>query len=256
MKEKIHHWIKAEKFKLLTVLLASVVNILVLIPTYFIEKYINTGFLIFGVGTLFFFLVKECKKTKQISIVYLFGVNVISLINFLWSYNIIFNSYLLWIRAILFLAVVISGLIIAWKGKKGLEQQFIGYLIISLLTVVLNFGGFYEALYSMYFPYELEGFKIEQEMSYSQAITPMDFIYYSGDAFFGTDISDVRIRYIDYTQLNNQESIMSKYVDKYESATKIIQLAKLVSFIESILFIVYISILVMGVDSKKEEDDS
>lgn len=256
MSRKIWSWIKIEKIRLLIVLLMSVANIFALIPTYFNEKYVNTAFLLFGVGFLITLLICNCKKTKKISKIYLIGINIISVINFLWSSDIILPMYLLIIRGILFLIVLVLGLVVVWRAKTRLAEKFIPYLIVSLLTVILNFGGIYESLYSMYFPYGQEGLEIDQSMTYSQAVMPIDFIYYSADAFFGTDISNVSIKYIDYTKWYDKENLEAIHIDKYEGAQITIQIIKMLSLVESMLFIIYISIVVMSAEGIKREEDS
>lgn len=83
---------------------------------------------------------------------------------------------------------------------------------------------------------------------------PCDFIYYSADTLFGTDISDVSIRYIDYMDLRDQNNIVSRYADQYEKGQIIPQIIKLLSLSESVLFIVYISIIVLGAEEKNAGD--
>lgn len=254
MNQKIRNWIKREKIKLLIVLVV-VINILALIPTYFNEKYVNTAFLVLSVGFLSILLIRDCKRTKKISKIYLIGINSISLINFLGSYDIVFPMGLLWVRVILFLIVAVLGLVVVLRAKIKIVEKFTPYLIVSLLTVILNFGGLYQSLYSMYSPYGQEGLEIDQSMSYSQAVMPIDFIYYSADAFFGTDISDVSIKYIDYMKWYDENSMEAIHLDKYEGAIMTIQIIKMLSLFESVLFLVYISIIVMGAEGVKREDD-
>ncbi|MFO1443260.1 hypothetical protein KDN24_08530 [Bacillus sp. Bva_UNVM-123] len=256
MRDRIYGWIKAEWIKLSGIMLLSLLNILALKPIYLLAGYVNTLFLLFGVISISFFLIREYLKYQKISIIYVIGINVIALINFLGSPGVIFGICLLWIRFIIFLIPVVLGLFIVWKAKTKIVKHFHTYLILSLFTVILNFGGLYESLYSMYFPYGQENFKIDQEMSWSQVVMPIDFIYYSSDAFFGTNISDVSIKYIDYMELHNDESIMANHKDKYEGAINIIQIAKILSLLESILFIVYISIIVMGAEGVTSEETS
>lgn len=255
MSRKIWSWIKTEKIKLLIVLLVSVANILALLPTYFNEKYVNTAFLLLGVGLLIALLINDCKKTQKISKIYLIGINIISLINFFGAYNIILPMYLLLIRGVLFSIVLVLGLVVVWRAKTKIAGKFTPYLIVSLFTVILNFGGLYESLYSMYFPYGQEGLKIDQGMTYSQAAMPIDFIYYSADAFFGTDISDVSIKYIDYMKWYDKENSEAINIDKYEGARITIQIIKILSLFESMLFIIYISIVVMSAERIKKEED-
>lgn len=132
-----------------------------------------------------------------------------------------------------------------WEAKKN-KKKFILYLIISLLTVIIGFAGVFQAIYFEYFPYDQEALKIEQEMSFGQVIMPLDFIYYSADNLFGTDISDVSINYIDDTEYLQEDSIKARYADKNVGAKFAIQLTKIFSLGESLLFIIYISIIVLG----------
>ncbi|KLU57056.1 hypothetical protein EL84_07340 [Paenibacillus sp. VT-400] len=266
MKKKIYKWVGSEKINLKIVapiLLINVFSSLIcryfLIENYWImANFVNTPIYVTSIILLLIGLYKNYRVVNKFSLIYLFGINAVSLINILEG-NILLRDILqLWFKAISFIAIVILGLILLWKAKTKLLENFNLYLIISLITVILNFGGFYLSLYSMYYPYELQGFKIEQNMSYSQAVMPIDFLYYSADAFFGTDVSDVSLRYNDYMNLTG-DTLASKYKDKYEDANFTISIAKFASIVESILFLVYISIIVLnaeGIKSKTELKES
>ncbi len=184
------------------------------------------------------------------------SMNIIAAIHFLGTSGMDFDRWQLWLRAVVFLLVAISALVLAWIAKTNFIRSFNVYLIVSIMTVILNFGGFYGSIYSMYLPYGLESFKIEQDMSSEQAVMPKDFLYYSADAFFGTAISDVSLRYIDPQDLLDADKVASKYKDQYKAANRSIDIVKLFSMLESILFLVYISIIVLNAGASKKDTDS
>lgn len=265
MIKNIYNWVNSEKINLKIVAPILLINVFsTLIFRYFLignwsywimASFINTPIYVISIIFLLIGVYKTYQRVGGFSLIYLAGINAVSLINILEGNILLRDIFQLWFKAISFIAVAILGLFILWKAKTKLLENFNLYLIISLITVILNFGGFYLSLYSMYYPYELQGFKIEQEMSYSQAVMPVDFLYYSADAFFGTDISDVSLRYNDYMNLTG-DTIASKYKDKYEDANTTISIAKFVSIVESILFLVYISIIVLNAEGIKSKVES
>ncbi|SHN83278.1 hypothetical protein SAMN04487896_5257 [Paenibacillus sp. ov031] len=257
--EKIYRWISAEKINTMIVAMSLLlVNILSVIvpPSWFITKYFNTPIFLISIIILIIMLIKKCKKDKKISLVYLISINIISVISYVFVSGIWFDVWQLWLKAVIFITIVILGLVVVWKAKTKFVGKFNLYLIISLITVILNFGGFYNSLYSIYFRYGLESFKIEQGMTYPQAIIPSDFIYYSADAFFGTDLSDVSLRYNDHNNLIDKNNIASNYIDKYDDANLTIDIVKMFSMLESILFLVYISIIVLNTEGIKKKAES
>lgn len=243
-------WIKI----LIVCVLIPSINSLLLSQTYLFERYVNMTCFVLGIFIFGGLIIINYKLTQRISKTYLVGIIFISLINFYESKDVIFSEELLYVRAGLFLAVVSLGLWVVWIARTKIIEGFMKYLAISLLMVVLNFGGFYESLYSIYFPYGQEGFSIDQGMTYSQAVMPMDFIYYSADTFFGTDISDVRINYIDYMRGYDESSQEKKYIEKYEGAELTNRIIKISSLLESIIYLVYISIIVMGAGSEIKKE--
>lgn len=236
---------KRKLYKLLVIVL-SVCNLQKSLNLYF-----NMLSLVLSSVLISILLYREYKNSGKLSIIYIVGINFIVMTDFLRSSGLLFNFYLLFTRAIVYLALIALGIIIVWIART-FKKNFIKYLLLSLFMIIFNFGGLYGTLYSLYSPYGQESFEIDQKMSYSQAIMPLDFIYYSSDVFFGTNISDVKIKYIDYLDGYNEESIVSKHIDKYEGASLIIQITKMLSLFESVLFIVYISIIVMSSRGEKE----
>lgn len=197
---------------------------------------------------MFILLFRYYVQRKRFSMACLIGINIISIVYYFGSSYMFISISLLWIRAIIYFTYVILGLVVIWKSRKNLKKYFTQYLILSLVTVILSFSGIYDSLYSMYFRHGQESFKIDQDVSYEQAVMSLDFIYYSTDCFFGTDISDVQINYIDYRGYQDKNNIMSRYVDEASWAMRVVDLSKILSTGEALLFIIYISIIVMGIE--------
>lgn len=208
---------------------------------------VNTFVLLVSLVFLGFNSIRYIKKAEHKSIFYLAVADIVALLFILRAYTMIADSNYIIVRAFLFIILVVIGLWIVWEAKK-IKKKFILYLVVSLLTVIIGFAGVYQAIYFEYFPYDQEALKIEQEMSYEQVIMPLDFIYYSADNLFGTDISDVRINYIDDTEYLEDNSVKARHVNKNAGAKFAIQLIKIFALGESLLFIIYISIIVLGVD--------
>ena len=71
--------------------------------------------------------------------------------------------------------------------------------------------------------------------------------------FFGTDLSDVSLRYNDHNDLLDKNNVASYYVDKYSVANITIDIVKISSMLESILFLVYISIIDLNTEGVKRK---
>lgn len=250
--KKVYKIICTEKLKILYVTILIVLSLLLMINTQtIINGIINT--VIFSVSTISITIsiIRNYKKSKEISNIYLIGINIVSIICFFNFSHMSFHISILLIRAVSFTILVILGLWVVLKAKVIGIKKFNKYFLISLFTVILNFGGIYESLYSMYFPTDQACFKIDQELSYKRVVTNFDFVYYSADAFFGTEISDVKIKYIDYTDYFEKEKVISHYPQNHDKAMVVISIAKMFSLSESILFIIYISMIVMNINSKR-----
>lgn len=253
IKNKIFSWIFREKMKLFIIIIAIITN--VIFGKIYREYWDMISICTFAisVGIIGICIWKEYKKEYKLSKLYLISINIIAMIHLFRSDGISFKAgFLLNMRSVFFFLLIILGGICVWIARRKFRKEFTIYLIISLWTVILNFGGFYHSLYSMYDSNGQEIFKIEQGMSWKQSVMPLDFIYYSADCFFGTDISDVRINYIDYMDLYDQDNVIHYHKDTYKNAERVMQLAKIASVFESILFLVYISIIILGIEEGKE----
>lgn len=241
MIQKIVGYIKSEWRELAISLIVVVfeVGFLKSIPQYPYSGIINTTILLLSLLWL---------KNKSHILGTLIFINVICISNILTSSKVAYCKYLLIIRAIVFIIFLVWGLRAVWIAKKSKLKKFNCYLLLSLIAVVISLGGLYHSLYELCFPDGLEALKIEQEMSYSQALMPEDFIFYSADAFFGTSISDVKIKYIDEAKLYDDQGAQVNNMSMLKYAKIIIQFVKVISLLESILFLIYISIIVMNVE--------
>ncbi|WP_252244442.1 MULTISPECIES: hypothetical protein [unclassified Clostridium] len=140
-------------------------------------------------------------------------------------------------------------------AKKEFRKNFIKYLLLSIFTVVISFAGIYSSLYDMYFPYGYENFKIDQKMNYSRVVTPTDFIYYSADCFFGRSVSYVKIPIPDYTDVQDDRKVAHNYPKMYSNVELVYTAVRIFSMLEAILFVVYISIIVVIMPSKDDEEN-
>jgi hypothetical protein len=151
----------------------------------------------------------------------------------------------------LIIIMVMVGMV--YVAKKNINNKFIRYLVCSICTVIIGFSGVYSSLYNMCFHNGYDIFKIDEGMSWKQVVVSGDFIYYSADCFLGTNMSNVQVGYIDYMDLHNSDKILSYHPDYFDKAVTASSCVKLFSIFESILFLVYISIIIMSVSSKEDE---
>lgn len=188
-------------------------------------------------------------KSGNVSLVYLFAMNLLALIHVLADDGIIFDFLCQCIQVISYLIVLVVGLIFVWIMKYDLKRKFIRSLLITIATIIISYGGLYTTLYSMYFGYGLECFEIDTGMEYSEAALSEDFIFYSADACFGTNLSNITIRYFDYS---SEELQTSEYKEKFDGSYNVMRVAKWASLSETIVFAVYISMIIVGYDKDKE----
>lgn len=218
-----------------------------------INQYLYTiYFTASGLGALFF-LVKQYQKNKFFSIYLIVIINIIMLFQ-LFSLDIsISGTIFLIINALLYFVLAFSGVLIVYLAKRNISKNFNQLLVLSIITVIVGFAGIYSNMYNMYFSEGYIVFEIDEKVSFSQALISDDFIYYSADSFFGTNISNVSIAYTDYMDLQDKDNLISLYPSSFNNVNLINAIIKLLSIIESILFLVYISIIVIPLSSKKEE---
>lgn len=257
MKDKICTWVNKEKNNLilsLIVILLGWILCWAFKTTYsIINQFLYTLHFSLSSILVLIFLKKSYQKHKSISIYLIIILNLIMLFHQFSMDGMIVRLISLIINALLYLIVATTAITIVYIARKNAPKRFIRYLILTLITVIVSFAGIYSNLYNMYFSKGYASLKIDENMSYSQVLESDDFIYYSADCFFGTSISNVSIAYPDYTDLYNEEKTLSLYPDSFNKAELISSVVKMLSVSESILFIVYISIIVMSVTSKEEE---
>lgn len=209
---------------------------------------------------LFKISIQEFNKHQKSSLGYIVIYIVFMWLNIMKVDGIIFQIYyykhvniLLFLRAITYVAFICLGVHIVWKSRKLFKNQFMIYLIISIIMVIIGFAGFYQALYSMYFCFDLEPLSINQGMSYEQVLLSKDFIYYSIDCFFNIDISNVDINYIDISESSKILQNPNKSNINIDSAMYVVDITKIASLVELIIFIVYFSIIILGSNDYSEE---
>lgn len=166
-------------------------------------------------------------------------------------FDILFFS----VFALFCLIGVVFGGGIVYNTKKFFPNRLIEALLCSFVIVIISFAGIYSSLYTMFFSQGYEVLIIDNHVSSAEALLNKDFLYYSADRFFGTNISNVSVGYLDYLDLHNSKKAMSLYPDSFSSAEFICSLVKFLSFLEYMFFLLYISLFIMLIKPKKEENE-
>lgn len=121
---KLYCWMQAQKWKLLLVVVLSTINFVVVVAMDKCEKYLSTPVLVGAIGYLVYLVCRDYRNEQNISPIYLLGIVEIASVNFWNSDNVIFSTVCLWIRAILFLTVVVLSLIAIWLVRTKVRKNF------------------------------------------------------------------------------------------------------------------------------------
>ena len=200
-----------------------------------------------GIALILMFAAYKWIKAKVISLANFVGIICLEIMYLITNDKALYSANILIVGSILFLVLIIVALYLTWNGFRA-KQKCVLTILICLSMIYITFASLYSSLYSMYSPRGMECFKIEQGMSWEQVLLAEDFLYYSGDMMFGTSLSDVSINYIDYYEF--QEG--NPELEYLEQADIIIHVAKVFSMFETIVFIVYIGIII--IQSKEREE--
>jgi hypothetical protein len=254
----LYKWVLKEKNNLIF----GVLFIVVLLKTASLKARFNIYytflydffFIIIVISILLNYKINYSKNTR-INGVLIFILNIIIMLDlYRYTNSSVFKCFI-YIKILLYIVVVIVAIHMVYIVKKEFQKNFIKYLLLSIFTVVISFAGIYSSLYDMYFPYGYENFKIDQKMNYSPAVMSTDFIYYSADCFFGRSVSHVKISIPDYTDVQDDRTFAHKYPEMYDNVESVYNTVRFFSMIEAILFVVYISIIVVIMPSKDDAEN-
>lgn len=78
-------------------------------------------------------------KSGNVSLVYLFAMNLLALIHVLADDGIIFDFLCQCIQVISYLIVLVVGLIFVWIMKYDLKRKFIRSLLITIATIIISY---------------------------------------------------------------------------------------------------------------------
>lgn len=185
-------------------------------------------------------------KEKKISFLNFIAIICLELVYLKVNDGEFYTPIILSILAVIFTFLVVLALRLVWDAfrvKKGWPVT----LILALALIHITFASLYSTFYAMYSSKDLECFEIEEKMSYRQALLKEDFLYYSGDMLFGTSLSNVQIKYIDTYQLDDDQ------LPFWPKADNVIQIVKVISLIESVVFVIYIGIIIVRNKEETEE---
>lgn len=254
----LHKWIFKEKNNLAL----GALSILVILITVCLERKFNVYWKF--VYAISFFIIIICilgaykvyySKNKKFNRFLIVVLNIIILID-LYMYTIARTiGWFLWIKVILYLGLVIVCIHMIYIAKREFRQRFVKYLLLNIFTVIISFAGIYSSLYDMYFPYGYKNFIMDQKLNYARIVTSTDFIFYSSDCFFGRNVSYVKMPTPDYTEVQDDKNIAHSYPEMYDKVKFVYMIGRLFSMLEAVLFVVYISIIVLIMSSKYEEEN-
>ncbi|WP_055669750.1 hypothetical protein [Desnuesiella massiliensis] len=257
MIDNLRKWVRKEKNNLIL----GVFFIVVMLISVSLERKFNIYYKFlyaFSFTIIVIYILLNYKinysKNKRINGFLVFILNIIIMLDLYRYTRASVIDWFLCIEVLLYLVVVSVGVHMVYIAKKEFRKNFIKYLLLSIFTVVISFAGIYLSLYDMYFPYGYENFKIDQKMNYSRVVMPTDFIYYSADCFFGRSVSYVKISTPDYTDVQDDKKVAHNYPEMYHNVELVYTAVRIFSMLEAILFVVYISIIVVIMPSKDDEE--
>lgn len=181
-------------------------------------------------------------------------LNLISILHLAISFFLIFNIQILIVVFLCYLSISLYSVVSIYYAKINYgATKYIKYVILAMITIIISFSGIYSSSYQMCLSRGYDVFKINKGMSNDDVVMWYDFIYYSVDKFLAQNISDVSIAYLDYSKLDDKNSIMSRYVQCSNLAEGIVGTVKVFSAIQSFLFPIYISFIAASIPSKQKE---
>lgn len=245
---KIWNKVFNEKLKLINgIVIVGVLFLYILVIQDVFAQNLHLEVLCMGVILLLVIGAYKWIKKKVILLANFVAIICLEVMYLIANDGVIYSVNILAACTILFSVLIIVALYLTWNGFR-VKQRCVPTILICLSMIYITFASLYSSFYSMYSPRGMECFKIEQGMSWEQALLAEDFLYYSGDMMFGTSLSDVSINYIDCYELQEGDPNL----EYWGQANIIIHVAKAFSMFETIVFIVYIGIII--IQSKEKEE--
>lgn len=193
-----------------------------------------------GVVTIMGFALYKLQRRKTISVMNYMAI-IASEGIYLWtSDGIPYSTKVLCMFMVMFAIIILVALGLTWCIFKA-GQRFPWMFAVCLIMIWVTYASFYSTIDSMYSIRGMGCFKLDQGMSYEQRPLAEDYLYYSGDMLLGTELSDVKIDYIDFLNFKENDP-RSPYC---EQADRVIKIAKAASLSETLVFVVYIGIIII-----------
>lgn len=234
------------------------------IPTCFTHFFFRNRCL-FGVFYVFtmlyiFYLIYTLYSRKDniniFSLLFIIAFSFFSLIN--QESNGFSNTIFLLVSGALHFIIVLCSLHLIYRSKihnKNLTKKYIVIFLLLISIVISNYSVIYSSLQYVGLSDHQHLFEIDNGIS--EEVFPMafDFLYYSSDTFFGTNISNVKINYLNYTDINEEISNYSEerkieIQSTFNLTSVLLQIVKIVSLLESLSFLLFISIIVLNIPNE------
>ncbi len=188
------------------------------------------------------------------SIVFIIAFSILLLIN--QSKYTFSNTVFLLIAGVLHFIIALCSLHLIYHSKRqnnNLTRNNIIIFLLLILMTITNFSSIYSSLQYIGLPDMQHLFEIDNGIEGDVFPMGLDFFYYSSDTFFGTNISNVKINYLDYTDINEQinnrhynEKRKFEIQSKFNLTSVLLELVKIISLLESLSFLLFISIIVLN----------
>lgn len=193
-----------------------------------------------GVVIIMGFALYKLQRRKTISVMNYIAI-IASEVIYLWTSDGILYS----VKALCMFMVMFAIIILVAIGLTGCVfkagQRFPWMFAVCLIMIWVTYASFYTTIDSMYSTRGMGCFKLDQGMPYEQMLLAEDYLYYSGDMLLGTELSDVKIDYIDFGDFKGND-LRNPY---REQADRMIKIAKVASLSETLVFVVYIGIIII-----------
>lgn len=192
-------------------------------------------------------------KTAKQSIIILLPITLLNIISFfLFHKEVLLSPSSRLILALFYLLLIFINSIKLYSIKQEHSNLLLPMICIAIAGIVINFANVH---YHVYMAYEQHNFTThykEQatEDTSGDYLEPSDMILFSMDCLLDSDISGVEItNELDYNKAS-EDNISSKYIEDFPTAKNLIVGCKIMAQLEKIIFILYISIIIMGDFSK------
>lgn len=189
------------------------------------------------------------RSNNVLVIISVICMNVLSLVHLFCNDRIILGTKKYLIMGLVFFVLSLMGVLILYKYRGCTMKKFIAVLAVGSAIIIFNTAGVYSCCYNAYANIGMEALDVEtDEKRYLQA---EDFIWYSTEAFLGTNVSDCTIRQLSYYSLLDDD-VAKNHLHMINQASNNLRWIRIITLFENAMFLIYISIVLVGARENRE----